>query len=529
MYEEYFALKEAPFSIAPDPRYLYMSEGHQEALAHLLYGISNDGGFVLLTGEVGTGKTTVCRRFLDQAPEDTDVAFILNPRVTVEELLAAVCDELGIGYPPSNTSVKVFVDLINEYLLDAHARGRRTVVIVEEAQNLGFDVLEQLRLLTNLETNRRKLLQIIMLGQPELREMLERRELRQLAQRITARYHLGPIPQSDLPNYVSHRLSVAGVKGRLFPPSIMGKLYRMSGGIPRLINVLCDRALLGAYVKGLDGVDKETLAAAGREVLGGSSQGARLKNVRPWLIAGIVVLSAAVAFSSLMFNRPHTAVPAGSAGKAAATGPAVVRLPAERPADANLDAAFPALFRQWNAVYTPNDRRSACAQAASQGLRCFKKRDSLAGLLKMKSPAVLKLYDNKRREYYATLVAQSGEKATLVVGGSRIETEVGEVALHWSGEYTVLWRPPSGYPGNLRKGDNGPVVEWLGKRLALIEGSPDSPVGTVFDEALKGRVRAFQQSRGLRPDGEAGPETMIHIGAATGADVAQAPGGKGRD
>jgi|GEM_PF-2846457 len=268
MYREYFGLKELPFSIAPDPHYLYMSNQHQEALAHLVYGINSEGGFVVLTGEVGTGKTTVCRCLLEQIPESCDIAFILNPKLTVEELLATVCDELGISYPEGNTSIKVFVDRINDYLLDAHARGRKTVLIIEEAQNLSTEVLEQVRLLTNLETNQRKLMQIIMLGQPEFREMLSRPELRQLAQRVTARYHLGSLSRKEVAVYVNHRLIVAGTHSKLFPDSTISKLYRLSGGIPRLINLLCDRALLGAYVQGRYRIDKPTLTKAAREVFG---------------------------------------------------------------------------------------------------------------------------------------------------------------------------------------------------------------------------------------------------------------------
>lgn len=268
MYNEFFGFSEAPFSIAPDPRYLYMSGRHSEALAHLLYGIRGEGGVVLLTGEVGTGKTTVCRCLLEQLPEDCDVAFIFNPKLNIEELLSTICDELRIPYPSRLRSIKRFVNLINRHLLAAHARRRKTILIIDEAQNLGIDVLEQLRLLTNLETNQRKLLQIILLGQPELRERLAMPELCQLEQRIIARYHLDKLSRQEVAAYVSHRLGVAGVRRSLFPSRVLSRLYRYTRGTPRLINVICDRALLGAYVQGNEVVDRRTLDSAAREVLG---------------------------------------------------------------------------------------------------------------------------------------------------------------------------------------------------------------------------------------------------------------------
>jgi len=508
MYEEYFALREAPFSIAPDPRYLYMSEGHQEALAHLLYGISNDGGFVLLTGEVGTGKTTVCRRFLQQSPEDTNVAFILNPRMTVEELLANVCDELGIRYPAGNSSVKVFVDLINEYLLEAHARGQRTVVIVEEAQNLGFDVLEQLRLLTNLETDRRKLLQIIMLGQPELRDMLARPELRQLAQRITARYHLGPIKKDDLPLYISYRLDVAGVKGRLFPYSVMGKLYRISGGIPRLINVLCDRALLGAYVKGLECVDGDTLDAAAREVLGDYPSRKVSHSVFFWS-AGIL-LAIGLFVSAFLYSRSSAIRPERSLEVKPIVSVAG-QLPDHAPPAGGADEAYNVLFKQWGAYYKPEGLNKACAQAASQGLRCMKRHDGLWGLARLNVPAVLKLFDSTGREYFAVLLSLKGSSATISVGSQMLQTGIDVMTMRWPGEYTILWRPPAGFKSVLRRNDKGELVVWLKKRMAVIQGHSDTEVGSIFDEALVSRVKEFQRVERLFPDGDVGPETIIHI------------------
>lgn len=312
MYKEYFGFRELPFSIAPDPRYLYMSEQHRDALAHLLYGINSDGAFILLTGEVGTGKTTVCRCLLEQMPPDCDIAFILNPKMTTLELLAAVCDEFRIACPAGTASLKVFVDAINAFLLEAHARGRRAVLILEEAQNLSPDLLEQIRLLTNLETNQRKLLQIIMLGQPELREMLARDELRQLSQRITARYHLGPLALQEVPPYISHRLAVAGVRGKLFPEATIKKIFSLSKGIPRLINLICDRALLGTYAQGREEVDLPTLVKASREVFGNApaaSRGGRFWDRLPHTLLPVTLGAVAVVLLILALYISRMAAP----------------------------------------------------------------------------------------------------------------------------------------------------------------------------------------------------------------------------
>jgi len=247
MYTEYFGLREPPFSIGLDPRFLYMSEQHREAFAHLMYGVKEGGGFVLLTGEVGTGKTTVCRCLVEQAPENTRIALILNPKISAAELLATICEELHLRLPADRTSIKGLVDTINGYLLESHGRGEHAVLILDEAQQLAPEVLEQVRLLTNLETERRKLLQIVMLGQPELRDTLARPELRQLAQRITARYHLEPLPAEEIGAYIQHRLHIAGTARQIFTADGLRTLHRLSSGVPRLINTIADRALLGAY------------------------------------------------------------------------------------------------------------------------------------------------------------------------------------------------------------------------------------------------------------------------------------------
>ncbi len=273
MYTRYFGLKEKPFTIAPDPRYLYMSELHREALAHLLYGIHNDGCLILLTGDVGTGKTTVCRCLLAQLPEKTDIAIILNPKLTIVELFKTICEELDVPGIQDSPSSKSYVDNLNSYLLDAHAKGRSTVLIIDEAQNLDVEILEQLRLLTNLETDTHKLLQIVLLGQPELRDMLSSPQLTQINQRVTSRYHLQPLKPGDVRRYIQHRIYIAGGSDRsLFSPQAIRHVIKVSKGIPRTINLLCDRALLGAYAEHKDRVDLKIIKKAAKEVTAGSNQ-----------------------------------------------------------------------------------------------------------------------------------------------------------------------------------------------------------------------------------------------------------------
>ena len=268
MYAQYFGLNEKPFSIAPDPRYLYQSDRHAEALAHLLYGVEEAGGFIQLTGEVGTGKTTLTRVLLNRLPVNVEVAMILNPRLSVKEFLQNISEELQLDWAASADSVKELIDGLNAHLLRAHAAGRRVVLIIDEAQNLDADLLEQIRLLTNLETTERKLLQIILIGQPELRQTLARADLRQLAQRITGRYHLDPLNRNETEAYIRHRLQVAGASREIFSPGAVREIHRLSGGVPRLINVICDRALLGAYGKEKATVNVRLAREAAGEVMG---------------------------------------------------------------------------------------------------------------------------------------------------------------------------------------------------------------------------------------------------------------------
>jgi general secretion pathway protein A len=508
MYQSYFGLAEAPFSIAPAPRYLYMSQRHQEALAHLLYGVNSGGGFVLLTGEVGAGKTTVCRCLLEQIPESCDVAYIFNPKLTVEELLSTICAEFGIACPPSNSSIKVFVDCINAHLLDAHARGRHAVLIIDEAQNLSADVLEQMRLLTNLETSERKLLQIILIGQPELATMLERPELKQLAQRIVARYHLGPLSRQEVAAYVRHRLAVAGTQRQLFPAALTRRLHHLSGGVPRIINVLCDRALLGTYVQGKERVDRRTLAQAVSEVLPRSA--ARLRK-QQMLAAGLLVLSG---LGLALLNWPATesklaGVRPVDHSSTTTPSPAALTWPSDIPVARSEPMAYSALFKTWGAKYHNGD---TCGQAESQGLHCYNARGGLAELRQVNRPAVLDMRDEQGRAFHVALLKLEPRRATLAIGNKNISVELGILASQWTGNYSLLWRAPAAVQETLRPGASGPAVAWVQAQLARIEGRVhDSAKPPLFNAELEQRIKRLQRARGLNTDGNVGPKTLIHL------------------
>ncbi|MBI5196678.1 MAG: AAA family ATPase [Nitrospirae bacterium] len=531
MYKEYFGLAEMPFSIAPDPRYIYMSAQHREALAHLVYGFNGDGGFVLLTGEIGTGKTTICRCLLEQIPKNSAIAFIVNPKLTAVELLATVCDEFGIKYPEGNTSVKVFTDLINTFLLDAHARVHKALLIIDEAQNLSTDVLEQLRLLTNLETNKFKLLQIILLGQPELRDKLSRPELQQLAQRIIARYHLGPLSKKDIAAYVAHRLSVAGVRREIFSFRIMHSIYRLSRGVPRLINVLCDRALLGTYVQGKNDVDKPTIKTAAREVFGEAEYKGYRKKISVWMFAVILLAISAVVFAAAYFNYKKEQPPALKENTVITPHTSSLP-PAEQPKPLsklsnlgnlnrlNKEAALKSIFKQWGISYQSGKKASACVQAQAYGLRCLNTVSSFESLRRLNKPALLKLFDRQGREFYAALTAIKAQTAVLALGTETKNVSVKDIEAHWLGEYTLLWRPPQDYQRDIYPGSSSTVILWLENQLSAINGKPaQSSKNFLYDGELVKQVKKFQLANGLVPDGILGAETLIYLDKATGADV----------
>jgi len=538
MYLSFFGLTEKPFAITPDPRYLYLSERHAEALAHLLYGINEAGGFVQLTGEVGTGKTTIVRSLLAQTPKNAEIALILNPKMTAPEFLLTICEELGIGVPDSALgSLKDLVDILSEYLLRAHAAGHRVVLVVDEAQNLSPEVLEQVRLLTNLETNTQKLLQIILIGQPELRELLARNELRQLAQRITGRYHLNPLSHDETAAYVLHRLRVAGATTDIFAPPALHAVFSLSQGVPRVINVICDRSLLGAYSLDRHRVTASLVRSAAAEVFGRRFTPDWL----PWAAtAAIALVLSAVTFTVWKVQPWHaraavsaaaaTAVPrddgASALPVALATTPPVAPKPpqlekllAQHLAETDTDGAFGKLFGLWGAKYQPSGT-DPCTQAGSLGLACIAERGSFGQLRLYNHPAILLLHDGGGATHQVVLTALDDEQAHLDLGGGQV-VSLGELSRYWLGDFVMLWRPASSPVKALASGMRGPQVRWLRQSLQRLHGlQGDAAVSDVFDAELATEVREFQRMHQLAVDGIAGVQTQIALASAiAGADV----------
>ena len=529
MYTPFFGLNEKPFAITPDPRYLYLSERHTEALAHLAYGISEAGGFIQLTGEVGTGKTTVLRSLLQQLPPHCDVALILNPRVTPAEFLLAICDELHVQVPAgSEGSVKALVDLLTHFLLDAHGRSRRIVLMVDEAQNLDADVLEQVRLLTNLETATQKLLQIILIGQPELREVLARPELRQLAQRITGRYHLEALGKGETLAYIRHRLRVAGATRDIFTPGAQRELHRLSGGVPRIINVIADRALLGAYTREEHEVTGTLVRRAASEVYGRPVLAPWIR----WLAIGGAAAGAALlgfvlwrAWPAFEGTNPGAAAVAAADVPAPKPAPAAAPPPREPlgtflskdPAATTMDSAFTSLFALWNAAYQAGGGL-ACDQADASGLSCVWQRGSLAQLKLINRPAILSLVDSQGAPHQVVLSALDENGAKLLVGDAETQVPIAELADYWFGEFLVLWRPQTPATRPLRAGMRGDDVRWLRQGLEQLSGMPQTPdTGDYFDADLQQLVENFQRSRRLAVDGVAGLQTQLVLDSALGA------------
>lgn len=543
MYNHHFGLAEAPFSIAPDPRYLYLSEQHREALAHLAYGIGDHGGFVVLTGEVGTGKTTVCRCLLQQVPEHLDIAVIVNPKLNAHELLQTICEELGVACAEENPTAKQLLDALNQFLLATHARGRNAILIVDEAQNLAPDVLEQLRLLTNLETNERKLLQLILLGQPELNTMLAQHSLRQLAQRITARYHLRSLTREEVAGYIEHRLAVAGGRSHLFNAAAMAAVYRYSKGIPRLINLLCDRALLGVYAQGGSSVDAAMVRRAAAEVL--PARAVRNGNifVRIGAFFAIVVTATVLLAASIYFYRQHETIAIAGATDAHDWRTALERTSADK------TLALRALFRLWNVDTDKVAAISDCvpdAQLSCVLLQTLK----LDDLRRFNVPVVLQVQRGENvAPQFVVLKKLDGARASIDFDGSDRQVAWSDLAKLWRGQALLLVPAPIAQLP-LQPGASGDLVAWFDARLytyfhpnerrweravydssiKLSDGAAKSawlahhylalreaPASDVYDAALLAQIKRFQQAQGLPENGAIDLPTTLALGRIAAA------------
>lgn len=526
---EYYGFAEAPFSITPDPRFVYLSERHRDALAHLHYGISQGGGggFVQLTGEVGTGKTTLCRLLLEQLPENVRVALVLNPLLSPVELLETIAEELRLDIGGIRGSLKGLYDRLNAFLIDAYAQGLRVVVIIDEAQNLSKEALEQVRLLTNLETPTQKLLQMVLLGQPELRDLLERPELRQLAQRITARFHLTPLDADEVDAYVRHRVAVAGATRFPFTRLAVKRLHHHAGGVPRLINVIAERALLAGYARDEHPVGERLVDLAAREVLARPLE--RLpKPSMPVVIGALLLLG--IGLFALAPRRPVVPPVPELAPMIELPLPPphvdaetlVIRL---RQIDPDIDAAATELMRLWAVRAREASPRAliGCSPVLAPGLLCQADDGSLDAIIATQRPALLFLEAEATARRHGHAKEHSGGWAVLLGGDStRLRLWLGDIHFdvdrvdvqrHFRGRSVTIWRAPTAIRRVPRPGDSGADVDWIATRLAQRDGIRLPAGPTEFDASLRAALRETQRANGLDVDGIPGPATLRVLGA----------------
>ncbi len=529
MYLRYFGLNERPFAITPDPAFVFLSDRHRDALAHLLFGIGQggSGGFVQLTGEVGTGKTTLCRCLLEQVPEDARIALVLNPLVSASELLESICEELGVETEGTQGSAKKLVDRLSHYLLDAHQSGARVVVVIDEAQNLSPEALEQVRLLTNLETSKEKLLQIVLLGQPELRDLLQRRDLRQLAQRITARYHLTPLGLKDTRRYVGHRMNVAGAERNPFKSGAVKAIFQRSHGVPRLINIIADRALLGAYASEATMVDARMVHAAADEIQQGEP-GMR-RRIWPWALSGSVLASLLVLLGSGLDFRTVPQVSSPPAVDSTQTAEPVAQPVAVEPApvaretsndrsafSGSLDdqwlaqqsaAAWRGLAETWGNVEDAWEIQGACQGRNDVGFACVYNQGTWLRIERLGLPVVLILGPGEEQ----FLLLRGMQSDVLLVGTPGESRAVLKQTLEsrWLGAYLVAWPQPAGWPGEIKRGDTGPAFETVFEMAKNADQPFQGPL--VFDARFEQWLVQFQQRHGLEADGIVGPKTLLYL------------------
>lgn len=554
MYTPHFGLSQDPFSIAPDPRFLFMSERHREALAHLLYGVAGQGGqaggtgggFVLLTGDIGTGKTTICRCFLEQIPAGCHVAYIFNPKLSVIELLQSICEEFHLSVPPNPaqaTTAKAYIDALNTFLLQSHAAGQSCVLIIDEAQNLAPEVLEQLRLLTNLETNARKLLQIVLIGQPELRTMLANPALEQLAQRVIARFHLDALNASETTQYIEHRLAVAGHSGGVpFDAKALARIHRLARGVPRRINLLCGRALLGAWATGKQRVDAQVVNKAAAEVFGAVDD-RRAFWTTPRAVAAlgsVAVLAGAALLASRWWPDTPKPPPVAKAVPQVARPSWVASQPmgatlvpglSALPALEDMVTLWPTLapdksvaWRDLAAVWKlPAGVSEPCQDAALAPMQCHQaSKLTLPQLRQLDRPGILTLQSGIAAPVYAVLIGLSGQTATLSTSAGVRRVKLAALAALWPGDFATFWQPPPGYTPALSDGNAGPATALLMQHLAQLDGQPLPTAGSaplVLNADLRARVRAFQRAQGLVPDGQPGPLTFMQLERTIGSSA----------